>query len=444
MKLRCVTSGNRLLLIEVATALVLLAGIAEGAWGLLQLLGIVESGHPRYPVTGSFYNPGPFGCFIGSILPVAVGIYPTTRKGIMRLLAVVCILFAAFLLPGCMSRTGWAAAAVGCAVVAAYFLRDKIAAMTPARRILLGLGLAVAAGVCAVGAYSLKPDSADGRLLIWKIAIRAAARAPIDGVGWQNVAGAYGNAQEQYFASGAGTDREMMLAGVPAYVFNEYLQLAIAYGVAVAVAFVALMALACREYFRRGRIALASGLVAIAVCCLSSYPFQFREFRLLTAVLLLGGLLLISRRWIRYSLTAVVAVAVVAFCATAHSVDVSSQFARAQSLHNSGAHAQSMERMMALLPYTSDPMPLNIIGKDFQALGRPDSAEHYFRRAAYRVPNRLYPHYLLMKLYSENPADSAAMLLEARLLLTKRPKTQSPAVDEMRTEAMTIIKSHTK
>jgi hypothetical protein len=84
-------------------------------------------------------------------------------------------------------------------------------------------------------------------------------------------------------------------------------------------------------------------------------------------------------------------------------------------------------------------MPLNIIGRNYQDLGRRDSAEYFFNRASQRVPNRLYPHYLLMKLYAENSNDSLLMQREANILLTKQPKTHSTAVDEMREEARQLL-----
>ena len=74
-------------------------------------------------------------------------------------------------------------------------------------------------------------DSADGRLLMWKVSAKAVMEHPWQGVGWANVAGAYGDAQERYFASGAATEQEEYVAGAPEYVFNEYLQVAMAWGV---------------------------------------------------------------------------------------------------------------------------------------------------------------------------------------------------------------------
>lgn len=46
--------------------------------------------------------------------------------------------------------------------------------------------------------FALKPDSARGRLFMWKITCRAIAEKPLAGYGVNNFAAAYGDAQEAY------------------------------------------------------------------------------------------------------------------------------------------------------------------------------------------------------------------------------------------------------
>ena len=81
-----------------------------------------------------------------------------------------------------------------------------------------------------------------------------------------------------------------------------------------------------------------------------------------------------------------------------------------------------------------DPMLYNIMGKNHQAMKEYDLAEENLLKSSYIVPNRLYPHYLLMKLYIEMGDDAKAQEA-ANIVLTKRPKVQSRAVEEMREEA---------
>lgn len=149
------------------------------------------------------------------------------------------------------------------------------------------------ASVALAGLYMVKRDSADGRMLMWKVAAEAARDAPPAGVSWDRVAGAYGEAPERYFASGSGSEAEKMVADAPEYVFNEYLQVAVAFG-----------------------------------------PFA------------------------------------------------------ALALHRQGDYTKSNSMLVDLKECSSDPMILNIIGKNWQGLHRPDSAERYFRKAARRCPNR--------------------------------------------------------
>lgn len=78
--------------------------------------------------------------------------------------------------------------------------------------------------------FVLKPDSACGRLFMWKIACRAVAEQPLLGYGMGGFAAAYGNAQEAYFATGDYELWEERVAGSPEYAFNEYLQTAVELG----------------------------------------------------------------------------------------------------------------------------------------------------------------------------------------------------------------------
>ena len=86
-------------------------------------------------------------------------------------------------------------------------------------------------------------------------------------------------------------------------------------------------------------------------------------------------------------------------------------------------------------------MILNIIGKNYQAISMPDSAELYLRKSTFRCPNRMYPHYLLMLLYADSASlDRSKCLREANTILTMSVKISSPAVDEMRGKARSMIK----
>ena len=82
-----------------------------------------------------------------------------------------------------------------------------------------------------------------------------------------------------------------------------------------------------------------------------------------------------------------------------------------------------------------DPMILNVMGKNHQALGQYRRAEQCFLRSVHRLPGRIYPYYLLAKLYaSPGYRDEEKLAGMKRLVLTKEPKVSSTAIREMREE----------
>lgn len=68
-----------------------------------------------------------------------------------------------------------------------------------------------------------------------------------------------------------------------------------------------------------------------------------------------------------------------------------------------------------------------------------DKAEEYYFRAYYTLPNRLYPLYLLTKLYHDTGQDEKAKAM-AQKLLEKEPKVMSTAVQQMKDYARNLLK----
>ena len=109
-------------------------------------------------------------------------------------------------------------------------------------------------------------------------------------------------------------------------------------------------------------------------------------------------------------------------------------FEQAHALHQAEQWEASTELLRETMAVSSDAMVLNIIGKNCQALGRSDEAEHWFIRSTHRLPNRIYPYYLLAKLYAEHPDVFPREKLEwaARMVLEKEAKVASTAIRQMR------------
>ena len=258
-------------------------GGVEAIIGLRQLFGFAASGHALYAMTGSFFNPGPYSGYLAMVLPVCVHEYMEGRKAGSRwqtvfaggvALLILCVL------PAGMSRSAWLAAGVACLWVYGFYAkwgRSLRLGWIFERKLILGIIICGVVQVAVLGYLMdvLKPESAQGRLLMWRFTCQAIAEKPWTGHGTGGFAAAYGNAQEAYFAQGQYRDWEEWVAGSPEYAFNEYLQLAVEHGIPVAVAVVAVVCLCWFAAFRKRRIGICGGLLSLMVFAFSSYPFQF-------------------------------------------------------------------------------------------------------------------------------------------------------------------------
>ena len=408
-------------------------GSLEAVWGLLQVYGYELSNHSLYALTGSFYNPGPYSGFLAMCLPLALHEWLEGRR-VWKHLALSALVLMLVVLPSGMSRSAWLAALVASGYVWAMHYPKAIARYWKA---FLAGGLLVI--LLGIGAYHWKKDSADGRLLMWKIAFTEVP-ATI-GVGWENVAGAYGEAQERYFRQGKGTPQEERVAGAPEYVFNEYLQVGIAWGVPVASA-IEIMIIVLFSWGHRSRqYGVCGGLFSLAVFAFSSYPFQFLEFILAFLALLVACALGHRKLWVRW-LALVLGIGLgVYLSANRPTKNARRMFEQAHALHKAGEWQASTDLLKETMKVSSDAMVLNIIGKNFQAMGQPKVAEHWFVRSTHRLPNRIYPYYLLAKLYAEHPDVFSKEKLEwaVRMVLEKEAKVESTAIRQMREEVKKML-----
>ena len=418
--------------------LMILAGTIEAILGLLQVYGYEPSNHSLYALTGSFYNPGPYSGFLAMCVPVALHEW-LEGKRIWKHVALVALVLMLVVLPSGMSRSAWLAALVTSGYVLGMHYRERFYRY---RKFFWVGGLLLM--LLGIGAYYWKKDSADGRLLMWKVATQAVLEHPWQGVGWKNVAGAYGDAQEGYFASGAATEQEVHVAGAPEYVFNEYLQVAMAWGVPALCCILLLVVGGFCLGHRDRQFGVCGALLSLAVFAFLSYPFQFMEFIVAFIALLVVCLMRFRNVYLQVSVL-IISIGVCLYLydyreehpmRKAHTM-----FERAHALHKAGEWEASTELLKETMRISSDAMILNIIGKNCQALGQYKEAESWFIRSTHRLPNRIYPYYLLAKLYAEHPKFFPREKLEwaVRMVLEKEAKVESTAIKQMREEVKFLL-----
>ena len=108
-------------------------------------------------------------------------------------------------------------------------------------------------------------------------------------------------------------------------------------------------------------------------------------------------------------------------------------FEYGHSLNKVGEHGKSNEILYWGAELSNDPMFHNIIGNNYLAMLEYDCAEKSYETAYRIVPNRIYPLYLLAKLYIEQGNKDKALNM-CRKVLDFKPKVLSPAVSEMKEE----------
>ena len=115
-------------------------------------------------------------------------------------------------------------------------------------------------------------------------------------------------------------------------------------------------------------------------------------------------------------------------------------FEYGRTLYKAGSYSDAENVLLKAMKVSGDPMILNMLGRNAQESGKHGKAEKYLLRSTRRLPERVYPHYLLVKLYAEPEYfDRVKLIREAECVLNAEPKVNSTAIREMRQEVKKIL-----
>lgn len=458
-------------IIMITISLLIGYGIWETVLGWEQLIGFKLSHHYLFPVTGSFYNPGPYCLFLGIIIPLALNNIIKYKRGIFYWEGLIYIILTFSLMPILLGRTGWIATIVGVIVTA--FGTGHLKMPHKKKLFLFITFLVFAILIIFYILYKLKPASALGRFFLWGMGMSALMVEPLNGVGWNHVPGVLGFVQENYFSQNQESNF-IKVAGSPECAFNEYLQIGIAFGIPALILFILILGYSAYSSWKGKEYGLTGSIVAIAIGCIGSYPFRFYEFIILAGVLIIIGILsfksntkylffriclsigifficLISLQGIRHSELIEndwkLKRYAYQYTLSSKSIDFLNSlmivqkdnptflFDYGKALRETKLYDKSNAVLKKGLDVSSDPMFLNLIGKNYQDLGYHEIAEEYYKRSINRLPGRLYPYYLLAKLYSDPLFLNKNKFLEIyNKAMVMEPKVMSPAINDMRNE----------
>lgn len=468
----------------VVTAAIAILCLWQAGFGIVQLY----SNATTAGITGSFSNSGIYGGFL-AVSASMTGVWLMSLHAhrhrqpqqILRYPAAISLTAALVLIPVTMSR----AAILSLATVTIVFtlrtpsirrlLRIKYA-FNRKRRLTI-ICTTIFLTVTAIFTYRIKKDSADGRIFMGRICIEEICRKPLTGAGAGRFTAAYGEGMRRHFQSGHFTDKERVTADCPEYPFNTFLCIGVEYGIpAMLLMFIGTLSVII--YHIRCRSPLGYGLLALSVFAIFSYPQEIMFFRILASTLAAaafeqeyrhtGAMRLIYRIMILVFATGIAIESnairpklkarkewqrhITAYQPQTYALvaakgagflqnmghDHRFLFQYGQALLETGQYEKADSVLQLGASISCDPMFWNLIGRCRQARRKYEEAEKCYVFAFETLPNRLYPLYLLARLYYEE-GDSCKLYIMYDYIKSFIPKKESETTLRLRKEVSDMV-----
>ncbi|MFD2035019.1 O-antigen ligase family protein [Belliella marina] len=469
-------------------------GLLQIVYGKLQLYGYFPSLHSSFPITGSFFNPGPYSGYLALVFPAAMGLalygkellgksYLKWEYWLKNLGLAVCagILL---VLPATQSRAAWLAVLFSSLLLLFYRYQwyDRFRKLTESklkRIVSVVIILILLVGISTL-IYQLKKDSADGRVLIWKASWGMVVDNPIFGLGYEGFLSRYMDSQAKYFQINP-NDQSIPLADNVVYAFNEGLLLLVEQGFIglVLVGLLIFQLFNFRKRIDRPEVMIAqAGILSLLIFGMFSYPshilpiklcgllyltfisrhseprfsmgVQFRQpilrWGMIPILLLFIGLAGI-RFYNVYEKTKIWKEALTMYNnglykeANFKFKEVYPYFERdgnfltnyGKSLSNEGNHGKAILILEEGKRYGGSTIIQTALGDSYKAIGMYMEAEESYLLGVDMLPDRFYAKFLLAKLYMET-GQVEKFKVTARTLINKEPKVFSQATVEIKSE----------
>lgn len=450
-------------------------------YGFLQYFGMMRSFNPHFAITGPFHNPAPFSCHLTiAILISLVLLFNSYRqrgiKNVQFCILLLYILSKSFLLFVSGSRAAILAAFCGSLILLTN--RPGIKLMFSFRKnvkIWLALGAILLIGLPLL--YLIRPDSANGRLMIWRISLNLFLKHPLSGIGFDNFVPHYAAEQIAHFSSSAGSFYEKERADFITHPFNEpLLSLVenglIGFGLFSFLTCIAVLKSITSSEMSKWSLLTIAILVALTIFGFFSYPSDYGCFNIIfflciaklsssledrlsiippnviykvsLVVLFLGGLIALLttygynqaiRKWNKgYS----------QYHSDYNSFTLDNYDKLYSKLGKNGIFlfnygillSEKKEHLKAISVLEKakyrfpHPELLLALGDSYKALGKFRESETAYLNSSYLVPKKLTPKYRLAVLYLDNGDSTKAKTL-AESILKSSTKVQDRATVEL-------------
>lgn len=257
-----------------------IAGLFQAIWSILQKNGVLSPNHPLFDMTGGFFNPAILGLFLALALLAGLLLWKTQTLPFTKCLLGVSYFILLYCIILANSRASWLALFMGCAwlyLTGMKRQKNRLQTFSTIKPILKYSLIFTITGILVyfaiVGLYYIRPDSVQGRLLIWQVIGSHLPQSPWIGQG--PLQAHYMSMQGSWFQ--AHPDSSFIrFAGNNLYAFNEFLRIAFESGIIGLILFTGLLMTgiyADRTGNKNSRSA-GSLLIAVITFGLFSYPLS--------------------------------------------------------------------------------------------------------------------------------------------------------------------------
>lgn len=482
----------------------LLIGIIQASIGLFQaynILGYFSSGN--FFAFGTFGNPAPFTGFIISSLPFSLGLYllfegKTTLERILKYLGAVNFVLIILVLPLTKTRGGWLAGVIGILFILNYkfnlFSKLNFYLNNYLKKTFIAISVFIVVIITIAGLYKIRPDSAFGRLLIWRVSTNIIMEAPIFGIGYDRFHQVYSKYQGDYFLSEKSSKYEKYVAGNVKQAHNDFIEHFSEIGLIGGLLFIGIFSSVFIPKMRKRsedvenpiyKLSLCAKASIVALICSSlfSYPFQIlptqlnlffllaivksykyketylnlsihnKSLRVLVVSNIALILILLSMKninsvqtyfyWkkaIHFSVNRVYKNAIPIYSNIYSELKDNGNFLinYGTALYFMGKYEQSIRILEKGRLINSDPNLFISLANCYQQLDEKEKAERFYLKAANIIPHKFYPKYLLAKHYLRIEELEKAKKV-ANEILKMDEKIKSTAVTQIKKEMCDII-----
>ncbi|MEX2409919.1 MAG: O-antigen ligase family protein [Candidatus Paceibacterota bacterium] len=419
------------------------------------------------------------------------------KDNVAKYLSLFTLITILLVLPASKSRASWLAVlASSCfLIILLYPIKKRIQIILDAiwKKMVAAFLVCLLLIASGLAIYSFKKDSADGRLLIWKVSTEMINDQPIVGHGFNKFQAHYMDYQADYFQDFPNSE-EVYYADNISYPFNEYVKILAEQGIIgfmLLISILIIILLLNKHKFNVYILIAKAGILSLAVFAFFSYPSEILPIKVLAIILLAISSLQQSAAnkeickinltgfGIKFSkaLEVIFPVITLALLVIIYSpiknlynaynswdeayllykyedykssidsykcasTELSSEgeflIMYGKALSMAAEYKKAIEILHYAEQYQTNTILYTALGDCYSILSDYENAESAYLKAHFMVPNRFYPKYLLAKMYQESGHIEKAKST-AQELLSKPVKIESTAIKEIREEMKLII-----